>query len=69
MAIDLLSVAIGVGVALIIGMAILGCMLVGYRQARQPDYIVDMREVSSYYRHSNAARRIRVEPSDFHTDE
>jgi len=70
MAIDLLSVAVGVGIAAILGMAVIGFMLVGHRQARRPDYIVDMREVSNFYRHANAARRIRVEAEDFHhTDE
>jgi len=62
--VDPLSIAIGVGIASIIGMAIVGFMLVGYRQSRRPDYIIDMREVSNFYRHANAARRIRVESDD-----
>jgi hypothetical protein len=64
MAIDPLSVAVGVGIAAVVSLAIVGVGLVGYRQARRPDYIVDMREVSNFYRHSNAARRIRVEDRD-----
>jgi len=64
MAIDPLSVAIGVGIAAIIALAFIGVALGGYRQARRPDYIVDMREVSNFYRHSNAARRIRVDTDD-----
>ena len=67
--VDPLSVSVGVGIAFIIGMAIIGFMLVGYRQSRRPDYIIDMREVSNFYRHANAARRIRVEADDFHADE
>ena len=59
--IDPLSVAVGIGASLLISMAIVGFVLVGYRQARRPDYIVDMREVSNFYRHANAARRIRGE--------
>jgi len=67
--VDPLSVSVGIGIAFIIGMAIIGFMLVGHRQARRPDYIVDMREVSNFYRHANAARRIRVEPDGFHTED
>ena len=57
--IDVLSVSIGIGVSFIIGMAIVGFILIGYRSARSPEYVVDMREVSNYYRHSNAARELR----------
>lgn len=67
--VDPLSIAIGIGIAAIIGMAIVGFMLVGYRQSRRPDYIIDMREVSNFYRHANAARRIRVEADNDESDE
>jgi len=57
--VDPLSVSIGIGVSFILAMAIVGFIMVGFRRARQPDYIIDMREVSNYHRHSNAARKLR----------
>ena len=57
--IDPLSVAVGVGVSFIIAMAILGFILFGYRRARSPDYIVDMREVSNFYIQAESIRSLR----------
>jgi len=57
--VDPLSVSIGIGVSFILAMSIVGFIMVGFRRARQPDYIIDMREVSNYHRHSNAARKLR----------
>jgi xanthine/uracil/vitamin C permease (AzgA family) len=59
-----LSVAIGIGVAVGILLAFLGLMLVGYVVGRRPDHIVDMSEVSAYYRHRSAAAALSQDVQD-----
>ena len=58
--VDPISVAIGIGVAVATLLAALGLFLAG----QQPDHIVDMREVSSYYRHVSANEALQQDIDD-----
>jgi len=62
--VDPLSVALGVGVAAVILLAAAGLYLYGYVRSRGPDHIVDMREVSNYYRHKNSNEALNEDVED-----
>jgi len=55
-----LSVAIGIGVAVVIILASAGLYFAGQR----PDHIVDMREVANYYRHVSANESLEQDVED-----
>lgn len=58
--VDPVSVTIGVALTLVITAASLGLYLAG----RAPDHIVDMREVSSYYRRQSALEALAEDVDD-----
>lgn len=58
--VDPVSITIGVGATLVTMAAALGLYLAG----RAPDHIVDMREVSSYYRHQSALSALEDDVDD-----
>jgi len=62
--VDPMSVTIGIGVAVVALLAILGVYLAGFRQARKPDGIVDMGEISNYYRHKNSNQALAQDVED-----
>jgi len=59
-----LSIAIGAGIAVVVLLAMLGVYLAG----RKPDHIINMREVSAYYRHKSAAEALRDDIDDVEGD-
>ena len=59
-----LSVTIGIGVAAVAFLALVGVYLTGFVRARNPDHVVDMREVSNYYRHVNSNEALNQDVRD-----
>jgi len=59
-----LSIAIGAGIAIVVLLAFAGIYLAG----RRPDHIINMREVSAYYRHKSAAEALRDDIDDSEGD-
>jgi len=55
-----LSVAIGIGAAVVIILASAGLYFAGQR----PTYMVDMREVANYYRHVSANEALEQDVED-----
>jgi hypothetical protein len=58
--VDPVSVTIGVGGTVLIATAALGLYLAG----RAPDHIINMRAVSSYYRHRSALKSLEDDVDD-----
>jgi len=58
--VDPLSITIGIGVAVAVGLAAYGLYAAGQR----PEHIVDMREVSNYYRHTSTLRALEGDIDD-----
>jgi hypothetical protein len=63
--VDPLSLAIGAGLTIVVVLAMLGLYLAG----RQPDHIIDMREIASYYRQQSAAEALQEDIDNSEEDE
>jgi hypothetical protein len=58
------SVTVGIGASAAGLLAAAGLYLSGYVRSRSPDHIVDMREVSNYYRHKNSNESLNQDVED-----
>jgi hypothetical protein len=56
--------AVSVGIGVVALFAGFGAYLAGYVRSRSAGYIVDMREVSNYYRHKNTNEALSQDVED-----
>lgn len=62
--VDPLSVALGIGVAVVVLLAAFGLFAGGWIRGRAPDHIVDMNEVSNYQMHVQANEALAQDVDD-----